>query len=79
MIKLKELGISQVILYEYLKDNLKTIDELDDMLIDGMDYYFDSFKEASERVKRVWDKIESKQEVEVIYLIAQYLLKKGDK
>lgn len=76
MIKLKELGIQQVILYEYLKEQIKTVDDLDDMLIHGLDCYFDSFKEAPVRVKSAYNAISSKYEVEVIYFVTQHILKK---
>lgn len=72
MIKLKGLGIQQVIVLEYLKDNIRSYEDLEKLLIEGL---YEYFKQTDDRIYNAYWSLTDKQTVEVMYFISQYLLK----
>jgi len=74
MKKLKELNIYQVIVYEHLKENMKSFDDLEEVLIDGIHHYFNNLSNI--RIYDAYWKLGAQQTVEVIFFISKHLLSK---
>lgn len=77
LIKMKEMNIYQTIIYEYLKQTIKSLDEMERMLVNGMHYYFDR-DIVPEKVYNAYLQNSDKKFIEVVFLFSKYILKNGN-
>lgn len=76
LIKMKEMNIYQTIIYEHLKEKIKSLDEMERMLVNGMHYQFNKNK-VPEKVYNAYLQNSDKKIIEVVFLFSKYILKNG--